>query len=227
MSTKFDRKTFFDSIRASLFPNGMTQQQVDGFNYILAAWEKQYPAGDIRWIANCLGTTQWETGHTIQPIEEYGKGSGKSYGVPDPETGQTYYGRGYVQLTWRENYQKMSAPTGCDLDHEPHLALKPDIAAVIMFDGMEKGTFTGKKQADYFNPSVTDWTNARRIINGTDHASEIAGLSQDYHNAVKAAAYDEPDQAPVTPPVSVDNWQARLEKRIAILEDRLKRLGAS
>jgi putative chitinase len=225
MSTKLHRKTFFDSIRASLFPNGMTQSQVDGFNYILEGWEKRYPTGDLRWLAYELATTQWETAHTIQPIEEYGRGSGKSYGVPDPETGQTYYGRGYVQLTWRENYQKMCAPTGCDLDHEPSLALKPDIAAIVLFDGMEKGTFTGKKNSDYFNANVTDWTNARRIINGTDHASEIAGLAQDYHAAVKAAAYEAPEK-PAAPVVAPD-LIARLEKRIEILEERLKRFEAS
>jgi len=35
----------------------------------------------------------------MQPIEEYGKGKGMKYGSPDPETGQTYYGRGFVQTT--------------------------------------------------------------------------------------------------------------------------------
>src|SRR4051812_25042430 len=122
MPTLIDRETFFDQIRKSLFPSGLTQGQVDGFNAILSGWETRYPDGDLRWLAYELATTQWETAHTMQPIEEYGKGSGKKYGVPDPETGEVYYGRGYVQLTWRENYQKMCAPTGCDLDHEPKLA---------------------------------------------------------------------------------------------------------
>ena len=27
----------------------------------------------------------------------------------DPQTGQTYYGRGFVQLTWRDNYARADA----------------------------------------------------------------------------------------------------------------------
>ena len=44
----------------------------------------------------------------MQPIEEYGKGKGRPYGIKDRETGETYFGRGYVQLTWRENYARQT-----------------------------------------------------------------------------------------------------------------------
>ncbi len=55
-----------------------------------------------------LATAYWETAQTMEPIEEYGKGAGRPYGEPDPATEQTYYGRGYVQLTWLPNYEKAS-----------------------------------------------------------------------------------------------------------------------
>jgi hypothetical protein len=32
---------------------------------------------------------------------------------------------------------------------------------------------------DYFNDKVTDWVNARRIINGTDKAAVIASYAKD------------------------------------------------
>ena len=52
---------------------------------------------DTRWLAYMLATTFHETAYQMWPIEEYGKGSGRYYGTPDPETGETDYGRGFVQ----------------------------------------------------------------------------------------------------------------------------------
>jgi hypothetical protein len=46
------------------------------------------------------------------------------------------------------------------------------------------GSFTGKKLADYFNPNLEDWVNARRIINGKDKANLIAGYSKLYYGAI-------------------------------------------
>ena len=50
--------------------------------------------------------------------------------------------------------------------------------------GMQRGWFTGRRLADYFNPERGDWVNARRIINGTDKANLIAGYGQAYYAAV-------------------------------------------
>jgi hypothetical protein len=58
-----------------------------------------------------------------------------------------------------------------------------------MFEGMERGSFTGKKLADYFNDKNTDPVGARKIINGTDRAGTIAGIATDYDNALKAIGY--------------------------------------
>jgi len=49
---------------------------------------------------------------------------------------------------------------------------------------MMRGLFTGKKLNDYFNANTCDWLNARRIINGTDHAELIAGYAQKFYNAL-------------------------------------------
>jgi putative chitinase len=104
MTKLFNRDVFFGAVRGSLFHGAMTQRQVDGMSAILDAWEENPRAEDLRWLAYPLATTAHETGFAMWPIEEYGKGEGMEYGKPDPETGQTYYGRGFVQLTWRENY---------------------------------------------------------------------------------------------------------------------------
>jgi len=176
-----NRETFFQKVRVHPFGGTMSQGQVDGCNAILDAWEPS--TADIRWLAYMLATAKWETAHTMKPIEEYGHGAGHPYGEPDPETGQTYYGRGYVQLTWKANYEKLGGILGVDLLHDPALALDPDVASRVMFKGMEEGLFTGVGLPRYFNPSTNDPINARRIINGTDHAAEIANI----HNAFLAA----------------------------------------
>lgn len=174
--TAIDRDRFFACVRANPFGGSMTQGQVDGCNTILDAWEARPEFTDRRWLAYMLATTKWETAHTMKPVEEYGHGAGHAYGVPDPATGQTYYGRGYVQLTFKDNYQKMSIITGVDLVHNPALALDPDIAAVIMFEGMKRGSFTGVGLPRYFSVTTNDPVNARRIINGTDHALDISNI---------------------------------------------------
>ncbi len=69
---------------------------------------------DARWAAYMLATVKHECADTWRPIEEYGKGKGRPYGTPVTVTApdgtqyvNAYYGRGFVQLTWKLNYDKM------------------------------------------------------------------------------------------------------------------------
>ncbi|TOE35570.1 hypothetical protein CGJ43_25525, partial [Vibrio parahaemolyticus] len=80
-----------------------------GFAFVYAMFVMLGMTVPLQYLAYVLATTYHETGHTMKPIEEWGKGQGRPYGEPDPETGQTYYGRGYVQLTWLANYIKAKA----------------------------------------------------------------------------------------------------------------------
>ena len=177
---------FFRVFRTTMLGGSITQAQVEGTNALLSAWEKY----DRRWIAYALATAYHETDFTMEPIAEYGRGRGLAYGVPDPHTGQVYYGRGYVQLTWRHNYARADAEIpGFDLVNHPDNALKPEVAAVIMVRGMVEGWFTGLKLEDYFplhNPKWADWVNARRIVNGLDCAARIALYAQHFRDALDA-----------------------------------------
>jgi len=67
---------------------------------------------------------------TIQPIEEIGKGSGQDYGKTDPETGQAYYGRGFVQLTWRDNYAKADVNIDEEFGIDPNMEWEAENALV-------------------------------------------------------------------------------------------------
>ena len=183
-----ERTHFFATVRP-LFRNGLSQTQVDGMAAILDGWEAWLPGNpdlspNTRWLAYALATTFHETGEQMVPIREYGEGRGRPYGDPQPN-GKIYYGRGYVQLTWDDNYASFGSRMGIPLYDNPDLALDPKYALAIMLDGMAGGHFTGKRLGQYFgaSPLHDDPLNARRIINGIDQAQAIAG----YHKVFVAA----------------------------------------
>ena len=182
--TQINRGFFFTHVRRMLFSNILQPSQVDGMNAILDGWEAKYATGDDRWLAYALATTYHETDQHMQPIQEYGKGRGRPYGKPDPKTGQAYYGRGFVQLTWERNYKTMSDLLNVDFVDHPELALELDNATNILFLGMIKGLFTGKSLADFFSKTKEDWASARKIINGLDKARAIALYGHNFYSAI-------------------------------------------
>lgn len=175
---------------------GLTQPQVNGMNALLDAFNKANAFPDPRHAAYALATAYHECAKTMVPVEEYGKGRGHPYGQPTGIWGQTYYGRGFVQLTWLTNYAKATAELrkngvlGLDEDlvKNPETALRLDVAAAILIFGLSEGWFTGKKLADYINGETSDYINARRCVNGTDRASMIASYAKDFEKAILAAA---------------------------------------
>jgi predicted chitinase len=180
-----NRETFFGKVRSSLFSGSLSQKQVDGMNYMLDAYEAKYEKNwpDLRWISYCFATAYHETAYTMQPISEYG---GQSYLQSKPY--YPYYGRGYVQLTWEDNYRKMGQKLGIDLlGANKERALEPAIAAEVMYSGMRDGDFTSKRLSSYFTDALDDPVNARRIINGTDRAETIAGYHRKFLEAFQAA----------------------------------------
>lgn len=135
-------------------------------------------------IAYVLATVQHETAGSFQPVEEgYYLGS-RSAEFQKSLRYYPYYGKGYVQLTWKANYLKYGQKLGLDLVGNPDLALRPDIALFVLVDGMKTGAFTGHKLETHINGSRCDFVNARRIINGMDCAPAIAGIAK-YWNKSK------------------------------------------
>ncbi|WP_342640956.1 glycoside hydrolase family 19 protein [Rhodoligotrophos ferricapiens] len=197
-----NRETFFTYVRRAPFGGRLTQQQVDGLNAMLAFWEAWPKAVDRRHLAYILATVHHETGGRFAPVREgfatTDAGARKvvakrAYGKPQAN-GHVYYGRGFVQLTWFQNYKKMGDLLGLDLADNPDLALDLHVSTEILFEGMAQGLFTGKKLSDYFNETADDPVNARRIVNGTDKARLIAGYHRNFLDAIKAA------EAIVAPP---------------------------
>lgn len=95
------------------------------------------------------------------------------------EDAWNFKGRGLVQITGRTNYTRFG------IERNPEVALNPDLAVSIMFEGMNKGIFTGRKLIHYLNPDRKDYYNARRIINGTDKAALIASYAEVFERIIR------------------------------------------
>lgn len=189
-----NKTVLFAYLRKAPFGGRLTQAQVDGVNAVLDACDR-YDVSSAEEKAYILATAFHETGGKMQPVREGFASSdagarrvvaARKYGKPDPKTGHVYYGRGLVQLTWRENYEKLGGVFGIDLVRSPDLALRSDISANVLVYGMQEGIFTGKKLADYFTGKPNP-EGARRIVNGTDKASLIASYYDRILAALKAA----------------------------------------
>lgn len=132
-------------------------------------------------IAYVLATVEHETARTFQPVREaFWLTEEQRRTNPIIRRYYPYYGRGYVQLTWKVNYEKYSRILGIDLVNNPDLAMNPNVALYILVHGFKTGAFTGRKITDYIDATQTDFVGARRCINGRDKQYEIAQLAERY-----------------------------------------------
>ena len=113
--------------------------------------------------------------------EEYGylteKGR-KKLGNTTLGDGVRYAGRGLVQVTGRRNYELFGKRLNLDLLTQPDLVHVPDNAYEILVIGMMEGEFTGRRLTEFIYQGREDWANARRTVNGIDHAAHIADLAK-------------------------------------------------
>ncbi|WFU03941.1 hypothetical protein QA648_09485 [Rhizobium sp. CB3171] len=208
-----DRAKFFAAVRTSLFGGRLSQNQVNGTEAILDAWEMS-PL-DVRWLSYMLATAYHESDNTMCAIVENLNYSAAGLKATFPKyftaaqaaiyarQPQCIANRAYASRMgngdeasgdgWRYRGRGLVQITGYDnyvkysISDEPDKALDPAKAVEILFDGMINGRFTGKKLADYFSVEVTDWIGARGIINGTDRAAGIADYAKSFAAAVEAA----------------------------------------
>jgi putative chitinase len=192
-------QAFFDALRKGLLGPTLSAEEVKGCNAVLEAME----GAPLSWTAYALATAYHETASTMQPIKEYGgptyftrmydvTGARPQMALKHGNTcagdGPKYCGRGYVQLTWKNNYHRAGERCGVDLVANPDRAMEQKIAAKIMREGMSEGWFTGKKFSDYLpvrgRATSGDYGRARYIINGTDKAQVIAGHAKAFEDAL-------------------------------------------
>lgn len=193
-----DAPKFFDAVRKSgVIGSVLKPDQVSGLEAVLAAaTEAKWP---LAHAAYALATAAHETNFTMQPVRE-------AYWLSENWRRNNlryfpYYGRGYVQLTWKANYEKadreldLKGALKANLD----LAMDPVIAAGIMAKGMTEGWFCADKSGKRHTltrhlptngkASSSQFTAARRIINGTDKAPKIAAEAVKFQDALLAGGW--------------------------------------
>lgn len=215
----FNRVIFFNEVRDSLFRGSLSKSQVDGMERILAMCETKMDPVIISHVAYILATAYHETGRRMVPVREgfcrtnrcsvravtklYNRGRiSRNYAKPDSK-GRSYYGRGIVQITWKRNYDRVGKKLGYgnQLLENPDFALIPNVSTTILVEGMQQGLFTGKKLSDYLPPgrdgSITSFRKARKIVNGTDKATLIAGYAMQFQNILKKSSSRKTDTLPI------------------------------
>lgn len=207
-----DHGRFYDFLRGNrMLGPTISTTEYEGCEAIIIGFASA--GAPVSYTAYGLATAYLETAHTMQPVKEYGGNAyytrmydirgarpakARELGNLTPGDGAKFCGRGYPQLTGRNNYAKATRKLqalgyNVDLIANPELALRPDLAAVIMVYGMIEGWFTGRKLADDLlkdGPStLQQFTDSRDIINGRDRAAEIAGFAIDFQTGLLTAGY--------------------------------------
>jgi len=130
-----------------------------------------------------LETAYWDSA--------YGGRNGNERGTTD---GRDFRGRGYAQITGRDNYRRMSqilnaqgfsytadgqtfggeGNTAIDLTANPtHVNTVPALAARLLAEGSLQGDYTGRALSDDIRDGETpDFFNARAVINGDKNTVE-------------------------------------------------------
>lgn len=184
---RFHLETFFSQYRKAFGP--IQELQVQGLEFLLGKIESDPEWKSLPQVAYFLASIKHETGilrnkieQSFQPIKELrGRPGTKIRAVQDKYWGSGYFGRGYIQITWKDNYAKFG------IADEPEKALEPDTAYMIAARGMREGKFTKFKLSSFINDKEVDYFNARRIVNGLDKAEHIAEIAQKFERVLRAS----------------------------------------
>ncbi len=197
---KINHAKFYDGYHSAY--GRMSQDAVNGSEQLCCHMEDDPELTDLRWAAYMLATVKHECANEWHPITERGHKAyfdkyehhtqiGRTLGNKQSGDGWRYRGRGYVQITGRRNYERMTAALQLseieNLIEHPEEALRPIIAYRIMSHGMRHGMFSGKKLRDYINEKGCDYKGARRIINGTDKWELIASYAVTLEKILRGA----------------------------------------
>jgi hypothetical protein len=161
----------------SLFPGAKTSSVQRYLPYVAAAL-RAVGLLDRPMILAALGTIRAETDGFIPiaelpskyntlagmpPFSAYEK-AGNRLGNTAAGDGYRYRGRGFVQLTGRDNYERYGAKIGVDIANLPDRANAPEIAAVLL------ATFLGAHKSDMRAAlAAGNYRKARALVNGGAH----------------------------------------------------------
>lgn len=169
-----------------LFPFTRTSNIATNLPYIVAALAA-FGLTDARMIAVALGTIRAETEGFV-PIAELpshfntapGRPAFSAYdgrlGNVNAGDGARFRGRGFVQLTGRDNYQRYGKLLDIALADNPDSACAPEVAACLLAAFLDANLERLNKALD-----KDDLKAARKVINGGSHGLER--FSETYRKA--------------------------------------------
>jgi predicted chitinase len=115
-------------------------------------------------LVAALATVATECG--FKPIEEIGRPAyftkydgRKSLGNTQPGDGARFKGRGFIQLTGRNNYTFYGNALGIDLVNHPEKALEPRVAGMIL-------ALYFKCRKVHLAARAQKWESVRKLVNG-------------------------------------------------------------
>jgi predicted chitinase len=116
--------------------------------------------------AAAIATIAVETAHTFAPVEEaFWMSEAWRWANLIYDGGPGWWGRGYIQLTHRYNYETYGKATGFDLAGIPNLALLPDVAAAVLAEYFVRAGVAQAAQEE-------NWPEVRRKVQGADAGLE-------------------------------------------------------
>ena len=264
-----DRPAFYQGLRRfnkahplAQDPKKLRQRSFDAMQDILNHWDTSPELSDPRWLAYIVATVFWETGGHLYPVREglcddadcaiahleklwRRRMVRQRYWDPAPSTGQSYYGRGQVQLTHLVNYWRVGgelARTGnqfAEFDDElvakPDLALRDFVSTTALVEGMVQGWFNDrdgwKGLGRYINEDASNdraaYLEARRTVNGLDKRDLLADFALEIQRFVKLvprASVPRTDvdaataEVPGEGPKSVDGADRKVRRRGAKID---------
>jgi len=176
-----DTELFTIDVVQKMFPHTKRPAIEANLPYVLDSLDR-FGLGDREMILMALSTIRAET-ESFCPISEYksrfntSPGSNHPYdkydyrkdlGNQGPPDGDSFKGRGYVQLTGRYNYETIGEQLGVDLVSDPDLANDPEIAADIL------AAFLLNHETEIRGALAEgDLTLARKVVNGGSHGLEV------------------------------------------------------
>lgn len=181
-----------DTAAASkLFPYTKTSNIARNLPYVTAALAA-FGLTDANMVSTALGTIRAETEGFV-PIAELpshfntlpGQAAFSAYeyklGNKHPGDGARYRGRGFVQLTGRDNYEKFGKVLDISLADNPDCACAPEVAACLLAAYLDANREKLTKAL-----AKDDLKAARKVVNGGSHGLER--FSETFRIAQKAWA---------------------------------------
>ena len=169
------------AIVKSIFPNGTKLSNISANLPFVLAGLRARTLGDRAMVLMSLATIRAETEGFV-PIDEgkskfntspggspfnlYDAGTsiGARLGNTEPGDGPRFKGRGYIQLTGRDNYRRVGRQIGADLISQPLTANDPATAGLIL------AQFLKNKETDIRRALANnDLLKARKLVNGGSH----------------------------------------------------------